>query len=289
MKIALVVLIALHGLIHLLGFAKAFGLGSASQLKHDITKIDGVLWFTSTALLILTAYLLLMNIEWWWIVSVIAIVSSQTLIVTYWLDARFGTIANVIIMLITVVGYGTWDFKGQYKDEVSGFLESTYRTPSSLLTEEDLKPVPVPVQNYIRYSGAIGQPKVKNFKVVFKGQIRKNAQSDWMPFTSEQYNFMEAPTRLFFMKAKMKGLPVTGYHSFKNGMATMDIRLLSLFNVQYQSGREMSIAETVTFFNDMCCMAPATLIDKRIQWLETDSLMVRAKFTANNITITAWL
>jgi hypothetical protein len=39
----------------------------------------------------------------------------------------------------------------------------------------------------------------------------------------------------------------------------------------------------------MCCMAPATLIDKRIQWLETDSLTVKAKFTNNNITITAWL
>ena len=69
----------------------------------------------------------------------------------------------------------------------------------------------------------------------------------------------------------------------------MDIRLLSLFKVQYQSGREMGIAETVTFFNDMCCMAPATLIDKRIQWLEIDSNKVEASFTNNNITITAWL
>jgi hypothetical protein len=80
-----------------------------------------------------------------------------------------------------------------------------------------------------------------------------------MPFTSEQYNFMDASTRLFFMKAVMKGLPLSGFHSFTNGDAFMDIRLLSLFKVQYQSGKEMGIAETVTFFNDMCCMAPASL------------------------------
>ncbi len=30
---------------------------------------------------------------------------------------------------------------------------------------------------------------------------RKNEQSEWMPFTSEQCNFMCVPTRLFFLKA----------------------------------------------------------------------------------------
>ena len=51
----------------------------------------------------------------------------------------------------------------------------------------------------------------------------------------------------------------------------------------------MDVAETVTFFNDMFCMAPATLIDKRIQWLEVDSNKVKAAFTNNGITIFAWL
>jgi hypothetical protein len=110
-----------------------------------------------------------------------------------------------------------------------------------------------------------------------------------MPFASEQYNFMDNPTRLFFMKATMNRLPVAGYHRFKNGRASMDIRLLSLFKVQYQSGAEMDVSETVTFFNDMCCMAPATLIDKRIQWLETDGNKTKASFTNNGVAISAWL
>jgi hypothetical protein len=110
-----------------------------------------------------------------------------------------------------------------------------------------------------------------------------------MPFTSEQYNFVNPAVRLFFMKASMKHLPVAGFHSYKNGIAFMDIRLLSLFKVQYQDGKEMGIAETVTFFNDMCCMAPATLIDNRISWTEVDSNIVNALFTNNGITISARL
>ena len=105
----------------------------------------------------------------------------------------------------------------------------------------------------------MGRPKVNNFKMEFIGKILKDESSEWMPLTSQQYNFMQTPTRLFFMKAKMKGVPIAGYHHFENGIAYMDIRLLSLFKVQYQAGPEMNLSETVTFFNDMCCLAPSTL------------------------------
>jgi hypothetical protein len=151
----------------------------------------------------------------------------------------------------------------------------------------DIEHLPEPVKKYIRYTGSIDKPKVNNFKIEFTGKIRKNERSEWMPFTSEQYNFMEIPIRLFFMKAVMKGLPVAGYHHYKNGDASMDIRLLSLLKVQYQDGDQMDKAETVTFFNDMCCMAPATLIDKRISWQEMGENVVKATFTNNGITISA--
>jgi hypothetical protein len=110
-----------------------------------------------------------------------------------------------------------------------------------------------------------------------------------MEFSTEQYNFIEPAARLFFMKAIMYHLPVAGYHKFINGAASMDIRLLSLFNVQYQSGKEMDTSETVTFFNDLCCFAPGALIDPRIKWLETSGDSVKATFTNQNTTVTAWL
>ncbi len=130
---------------------------------------------------------------------------------------------------------------------------------------------------------------MNNFRVNFSGKIRANAKSDWMQLSSEQYNFIETPTRLFYLDAVMKYMPVAGFHCFKNGVAFMDIRLLSMFKVEYQEGDKMDISETVTFFNDMCCMAPASLIDKRIVWLEVGENKVKASFTNNGITISAWL
>ncbi len=177
--------------------------------------------------------------------------------------------------------------KNNYRQDVADRLKN--EASLTTLTLADVEHLPEPVKKYIIYSGSIGKPKVNHFFIEFRGQIRKNAQSAWMPFVSEQYNFMHIPARLFFMKATMNHLPVSGYHRYMNGVAFMDIRIFSLFRVQYQSGREMGIAETVTFFNDMCCMAPATLIDERITWGTEKENSIEATFTVNGISIAAIL
>jgi hypothetical protein len=117
----------------------------------------------------------------------------------------------------------------------------------------------------------------------------RSKDKDWFPFTTEQYNFFGEPTRLFFMKAKMFGLTVPGYHRYSNATATMDIRLFGIFPIIKESGEIMDKTETVTLFNDMCLMAPATLIDKRIEWKEIDDKSVDAVFTNHGITISATL
>lgn len=287
MKIAFFILLMLHGLIHLMGFAKAFQYADMKQLNIDISKPVGMVWLTATLLFVTAAILFLLEKDNWIVFSIAAILISQVIIILSWSDAKFGTIANIIILIASVIGYGQWSYYSNYQKEVKTSLQQNEYFPNSELTEMDIQQLPEPVQNYIRYTGSVGKPKVQNFKIEFKGKIRKDEQSEWMQFTSEQYNFMEIPTRLFFMHAVMKGLPVAGYHWYNNGEAFMDIRLLSLIKVQYQDGALMDKAETVTFFNDMCCMAPATLIDKRITWLETEGNRVRASFTHRGITITA--
>lgn len=69
----------------------------------------------------------------------------------------------------------------------------------------------------------------------------------------------------------------------------MQIKLFGLFNVVNVKGIEMNQAETVTVFNDMCLMAPATMIDKRITWTSIDSLSAKASFTNGVHKISAML
>jgi len=289
MKIAFLILLTIHGFIHLFGFVKAFGLSDVKGLTLTISKAFGMIWLLAFIFFGITAILFALNESYWWLFGSIALVISQILIVFFWHDSKFGTIANAIVLIAVIIGFGTTDYYNKYQKDVKTGLQQAAYFQNSLLTENDILQLPEPVKKYIRFTGSVGKPKVNNFKLEFTGKIRKDEQSEWMPFSSEQYNFMETPTRLFFMKAEMKSMPVAGYHCFKNGVAFMDIRLFSLFKVQYMNGAAMDMAETVTFFNDMCCMAPPTLIDKRIKWLEIDGNKVKASFTNNNITIYAWL
>ena len=283
MKYILSILIILHGLIHLMGFVKAFQLAELNQLQSPISKPIGVLWLI-VAILFVVATVLLFFSDYWFIPVVAGVFISSGLIISTWSDARFGMIPNIIILVVCFFTIMSCNFKAIYLKDIKSAAANS-QINNGILIEEDLKPLPTPVQNFIRLSGSIGKTKIKNFKAEFEGKIRKNEQLEWMTFNCEQHNFMAMSTRLFFMDACMKGLPVAGYHHFKNGKAVMDIRLFSFIKVQYAEGNEMDIAETVTFFNDMCCMAPATLIDKRIQWLETKGDTVKCSFTNNNITI----
>ncbi|MCB9266949.1 MAG: hypothetical protein H6558_18115 [Lewinellaceae bacterium] len=282
-------IVFLHGLIHLLGFVKAFHLSEVSQLTQEISRPAGLLWLAAAILFLATgAFYLSGNERLWPLLAFVAIVLSQVLIFLTWQDAKFGTIANVIILLVAIPAYAGWSFEQSYRQDVKEGLERTNALEGELLTEAGLQPLPAAVQRYLRYAGAVGKPKVKNMRVTFKGQMRGKGQ-DWFDFTAEQYNFYDDPTRLFFMKASVKGLPANGYHAYKDKQAGMTVKALSLFPVVELHGEEMFQSETVTIFNDMCLMAPATLISDRIKWEPLDEMSARAVFTNQGISISATL
>jgi hypothetical protein len=289
LKTIFIFITLIHGLTHFMGFSKAFGYGNITQLTKEISKPTGLVWFLTAMLFILCVALYLLKKDSWVYFALIAVVLSQILIINSWQDAKFGTIANVIVLIVAIIGFFQIKFKDEYRKEVKIGFEESKNIQKTILNEAEIAYLPEPVKKYIRYTGCIGKPIVNNFSINFLGKIRDHAKPVWMELTSEQYNFIKTPKRLFYLDATMKGLPLAGFHCFKNGVAFMDIRLLSIFKVEYQSGAVMNTSETVTFFNDMCVMAPGALIDKRIEWLEVVGNKVKASFTNNGITISAWL
>ncbi len=287
-RIIFSIIMLLHGAIHLMGFAKAFNYGNITQLTKEISKPFGILWLLAAFLFTAATILFLAKKDAWMFVGLLAIIISQILIFTVWKDAKFGSIANFIVLVTVVLSWGGYHFEKSYQRDVKENLQRTNNFQTDLLTEADVLTLPEPVQRYLKYAGVLNKPKVRNMRIVFEGQMRDKGK-DFFPFTCEQYNFFDEPTRLFFMKAKVKGITVPGYHKYTNATALMDIRLFGFFPVVKKSGKAMNQIETVTLFNDMCLMAPATLIDKRIVWQAIDSNSAKATFTNHTITISAIL
>ena len=110
-----------------------------------------------------------------------------------------------------------------------------------------------------------------------------------MPFAAEQYNVVDPPARLFYLTASMFTIPVQGYHRYVGSSASMRVKAAALVPVVSAEGPEMTQGETVTLFNDMCIMAPATLIDPAILWEAIDDRTTRARFSHAGYTIRAEL
>jgi hypothetical protein len=110
-----------------------------------------------------------------------------------------------------------------------------------------------------------------------------------MPLAAEQYSFVDEPGRLFYLSSSMFMIPVQGYHRYIGPSAAMTVKAAALVRVVDMAGPEMDASETVTMFNDMCVMAPATLIDRTIAWESVDARTARASFTNAGHTIGAEL
>ena len=287
-KIIFVLIVAFHGLIHLLGFLKAFDLAQINKLTQPISRPLGLLWLVAALVLVVTAAAFIFKAQWWWIIAIVGVVLSQILIITAWKDARLGTILNLILLIVAILALGSFRFESGYQQDVYNAQERARGVPVEILTESDLQTLPPPVQRYLRYVGVVGKPKVVSVFAEINGEMSQR-EGAYFPLTAEQYNFFDQPTRLFFMKGQMFGLTVPGYHRYQEKSASMDIRLFGLFPVVKVDGEVMFEADTVTMFNDMCLMAPATLIDQRITWQEIDDLTVKGTFTNQGTTISAML
>ncbi|PDW03490.1 DUF6544 family protein [Candidatus Viridilinea mediisalina] len=287
-KTGFILITIIHGLIHLLGFVKAFNFAQINELTQPISRPFGLLWLLAALVLIVSAAAFALNNQWWWAVAIVGVLLSQVLVFSAWQDAKVGAIANLIIIVVALLSLGSFRFEQGYRQDANNAQERVRGLPAEIISEAELQALPQPLQRYLRYVGVVGKPKVHSMFVEMSGEMRQQGR-DYFPLTAEQHTFFDQPTRLFFMKGQMFGLTVPGYHRYQEQSATMDVRLFGLLPVMQVGGSAMFEADTVTLFNDMALMAPATLIDQRITWETIDDLTVKGNFTNQGVTISATL
>jgi hypothetical protein len=286
----IVALFAVHGLIHVMGFAKAYGYAELPQLTQPLSHAMGLIWLAVGVMMLATSVSMVAWPRGWWIVGAVALVISQAVIVTAWRDAWAGTIPNIILLAAVLHGCfteGPRSSRAQFEKDVALGLARPVELP--LVTEADLAPLPEPVRHYLRAVGVAGNPRVQNYRLRFRGRIRSGPHTRWMPFEASQQSFADRPARLFLMQARMYGVPVEALHRMIDGHATMQVTIAGVIPMVDARGDVMDRSETVTHFNDMCLLAPGTLIDPDIVWEPIDARTVRARFTGTTHTISATL
>ncbi len=291
MRIGFALLVGLHGLIHLLGAAKAFRWAEVAQLKQPISPATGTVWLAAGVILIVAAVAVGVSARWWWWLALPGVLLSQWLIMHAWGDARFGTVANIVIavpLLLLLVDALPSSFGSRFISDRTMLLARPGR-PVTVVSEADIVTLPPLIQTYLRRVGAVGRARPRNLRVVFAAQMRGSPTEPWMEARATQYEFFDAPARLFHMNATKGGLPVDVYHRYVDSAATFQVRLVGLYPMVNAKGQAMTNDETVTLMNDVLVMAPAAVLDLPFTFETTGEHTLHATFTNAGFTVAAEL
>ncbi len=277
--------IILHGIIHLMGFARAFKYAKATAWTREISKLSGLLWLGTAVLFILAAAFVLLRKERWAPLAIIAVILSQALIISWWKEAKFGSVPNIIILVAAIFALANYSFINLVKREVFSLL-SQPKPPATTVTTQMFAGMPGIVQKWLSTSGIVGKDSSQFVRLKQKGQMRTKAKGNWMPFTATQYFTVDEPQ--FVWKAKVKMMPfVTMYGRDKltKGKAEMTIKLAALVNlVNARANYKLNSATMIRYLAEISWF-PAAALSNYIKWESIDATSVKATMSYSGIIV----
>lgn len=280
MKIVFLITVLLHGLIHLLGFVKGLELKEVKELALPISKPIGFTWLTATILLLTYGVLHLLNSKYAWLIGILAVALSQILVILFWKDAKFGTIPNIIILAVSMISFGYYNFQKIIQQETVQLLSKNFNKESRTLNENDLTNLPVPVQKWLKNSGIIGKHPISYGKVTQIAEMQmKPAQDNWLTATAIQYTTIDNPAFIWSVDVKMNSLlNFQGRDKFEEGKGEMLIKMNSLFNIVNERGEKLDEGTLQRYLGEMVWF-PSLALMSYITWEQIDENTAKATMT----------
>ncbi len=282
MKYIFVIIIIIHGLIHLLGFVKGFGFKEVKELTIPVSKSMGIVWLTATILFLAYGILYLLNSKYNWILGLVAVAASQILIITFWKDARFGTIPNIIILLVSIASFGYYQFQKHVQQETINLLNQNKIIENRIVTENDIHYLPEPVKNWLKQCGVVGKPYIYLGKVTQKAAMKmKPEQQNWMNASAIQYTTINNPAFIWTVNVKMNSfISFQGRDKFENGKGEMLIKVNSLINVVNEQDKKLNEGSMQRYLGEMVWF-PSIALSPYITWEQIDDKTAKAIMTFN--------
>jgi len=283
MRIALIILIGIHGIIHLFGFLKAFGISEFTAISQPISKTSGLVWLLTFLLFALAIVLLIFQSNYWWLIGFLAVIASQILILTYWSDAKFGTIANLIILVSAIIAYSNFSFKNKITEERKKLFENSQTVSEEVITKEDIWELPSVVQKWMINSGTIGKRPISNVHLTQELQLKLSPdQENWNNGKAEQYFTINPPAFNWNIDTKMNSIfSVVGRDKFESGNGEMTIKLLSLISVADAKNSDKVDQATLQRYLAEIVWFPSASLSPYIKWETLDEYSAKATMDYN--------
>jgi len=285
MKILFMIILLIHGLIHLLGFMKAFFLAELNEITNPVSKPMGLLWLVATLILVLSGVMIFLKNPLWWLLAIIGVLISQVLILIFWKDSLYGTLPNILILIVSLIAFAQYDFEKKINLEVAYVLENVVEKKTAEITNEDISSLPKSVQTWLRASGMIGKTPIQSVFMNQNYQIKlKPDQKDWYSTTAKQYSTVSPPS--FVWSAEIEMMPAIsafGRDKFIEGKGEMVFKLFSVFAVANDGPNpQINEAALQRFLGEMVWYPSAALSDYII-WKDLGHQTAKATMTLDGL------
>ncbi|HSO36081.1 MAG TPA: DUF6544 family protein [Labilithrix sp.] len=294
LRIAVALLLAAHGALHLLGFLQAWQLAAVPALSgraivpltEAMGRLLGVLWLVACVLLVSAAALRLARSDSWWMLGAAGVVLSQALIVVQWHDAKAGTILNVVLAVALLVAGGTSRFHDRAVAEVRAMYGRT-PAPVRVVAPQDLAPLPSPVRRWLERSGIVGRDAASTVRLRQRGEMHTANDAPWMPVEAEQYFTVDDPGFVWWMDSRMmKVLPLCGRDKYVAGEGEMLIKAAGLVNVANDRGPKIDQGAMLRYLAEIVWF-PSAALRSYIAWEAIDETHATATMTNHGVTASA--
>lgn len=190
-KLILGVIVVLHAAIHLMGVAKATHPQTLPSISSPISKGWGVVWLSGALLMAVSGAALLLGVELWWAVALLSVVVSQVAIGAHFSEAKFGTIANVVVLIAATVSFGGWRFDQRTAALVQQLETLESQQPSFGDGSDNLPP---PVRRYLEKVLPAGTPSIERAHLAQEGTFNTDLSKPvWKPFSAQQVSVTFPP------------------------------------------------------------------------------------------------
>ncbi|MCB9656442.1 MAG: hypothetical protein H6726_02245 [Sandaracinaceae bacterium] len=223
MRIAFSVLVVIHALIHLLGFVKGFGFAPVAQLSASISRPVGVLWLTACGLLLVAVGMLTARHAAWWMPAAVGLLLSQALVFTAWSDAKFGTLANVLLVVGVAVGFGVARFERVTHARADALVSAANRDAAPIESTLPTATLPPAVRRYLERSGVVGHAAPRTVRLQQSGSMQLSPGQGFLEIQARQYVALAQPAFLWHVKLAMFGVPIVGRDTYERGRGRMRI------------------------------------------------------------------
>jgi hypothetical protein len=145
--------------------------------------------------------------------------------------------------------------------------------------------LPEPVARWLRHAVAEGTPIASTVALRMHGEIRIGR---WAPFTAEQR--MSVPDGfLWAARARVMGLPVTGFDRWTHGAGEMRWRLLGAVPVMSAVGEDVTRSAAGRHAAELFVALPTAALSSAVSWRAADAdsavALVRVGGTTHEVTL----